>query len=466
MIMTPDSERRNSSAMYNPMLVSELKAMFSWFDWALYFDTTFGVNNLAIGDEETVIVVQPDFLLAAETLDRTPETVANYFNFRAWMSYASNLNQEMRDIAWRYQSAVSGVDTPAPRWETCLTKSVNAFGFAAAHEYVIANFEESAKAEADAMVEQLRAAFKELVNEAEWMDAETKVKAQEKADMMLQLIGYPDWLLDNAEVDKYYSDAIADYPDGESFFSKAVVMRSWAAKQDLVTLREAPQRDVWLMHPAIVNAWYSPNHNTITFPAGILQPPFFKGGYPRYLNFGAIGMVIGHEITHGFDDQGRQYDGTGNAVPWWSQQTIENFAVEAQCFIDQYDGYEVPELEDVLGEDAHLNGKNCQGENIADNGGIRETYRAYSNSVASEGAEPKLPGLTQFTSEQLLFVSYAQVWCEIQTPESLLSQVLTDVHSPGRFRVIGPLGNSEDFQKEFSCPAHAAMNRPDKCKLW
>lgn len=177
-------------------------------------------------------------------------------------------------------------------------------------------------------------------------------------------------------------------------------------------------------------------------------------------------MVIGHEITHGFDDQGRQYDGTGNASPWWSDSTIQNFAVEAQCFIDQYGNYTVPELIDVLGEeDAHvtkdfgkssylfyprlfqLNGKNTQGENIADNGGIRETYRAYLRSVESEGAEPRLPGLQQFSPEQLLFVSYAQVWCEIQTPESLLSQVC-HVLSALMSRVI------------MSCPRSSPMSTP------
>merc|ERR1712083_1234361 len=181
---------------------------------------------------------------------------------------------------------------------------------------------------------------------------------------------------------------------------------------------------------------------TITFPAGILQAPFFKGGWPRYLNYGAMGMVIGHEITHGFDDQGRQYDGTGSLAPWWSEETIAAFGGKAQCFIDQYSNYTVPELIPILGEeDAHLNGENTQGENIA--------------------------GLTQFTPEQMFFISNAQVWCEISTPEALLGQVLGDPHSPGRFRVIGPVGNSEDFQTAYGCPADSAMNRgDDKCLLW
>merc|ERR1711874_760593 len=179
------------------------------------------------------------------------------------------------------------------------------------------------------------------------------------------------------------------------------------------------------------------------------------------------GMVIGHEITHGFDDQGRQYDGTGNVAPWWSDITIQEFVGRAQCFIDQYGNYTVPELIPILGEeDAHLDGKRTQGENIADNGGIRESFRAYSRSVEDQGPEPALPGLIQFTSEQMFFISNAQVWCEIQTPKSLLSQVLGDPHSPGKFRVIGPIGNSEDFQTAFSCPADSQMNRVDKCKLW
>lgn len=464
-VMTPDSERRNSTAMYNPMMVSELKENYPLFNWATYFDAVFAETGVTVGDDERVIVVQPDYFEATQHMQASPEVIANYLFWRNMMSLAGDLTQEIRDIAFNYRAVLTGVDTAPPRWSTCLSKAVGAWGFAAAHEYVLSNFDEAAKGQADSMVEDLRAAFKELVEETDWMDSETQEKAKEKADMMLQLIGYPDWLVDTEQVDEYFSDAPHMVADGN--FVNVYDMKYWAAKQELVQLRMEPHRDVWLMHPAIVNAWYSPNHNTITFPAGILQPPFFKGGWPRYLNYGAIGMVIGHEITHGFDDQGRQYDGTGSASPWWSQETIEAFAVQAQCFIDQYGNYTVPELVDILGEeDAHLNGKNTQGENIADNGGIHESFRAYMRSVESLGKEPSLPGLSQFTNEQMFFVSYAQVWCEIQTPEHLLGQILGDPHSPGKFRVIGPLGNSEDFQREFSCPADAPMNRVDKCKLW
>jgi len=465
LVMTPSSERRNSTAMYNPMMISELKENYPNFNWATYFEAVFSDTDVTVGDDERVIVVQPDYFEATGSMDESAEVLSNYLYWRSMMSLAGDLTQEMRDIAFNYRAVMTGVDTASPRWSTCLSKAVGAWGFAAAHEYVLSNFDEAAKGQADSMVEDLRSAFKELVEETDWMDGETQEKAKEKADMMLQLIGYPDWLVDSAKVDEYFSDATPS--DAANNIGNVFQMKDWAAKQDLISLRMAPHRDIWLMHPAIVNAWYSPNHNTITFPAGILQPPFFKGGWPRYLNYGAMGMVIGHEITHGFDDQGRQYDGTGSASPWWSQETIEAFSVQAQCFIDQYSAYSVPELDDILGEeDAHLNGKNTQGENIADNGGIHESFRAYMRSVESLGKEPSLPGLTQFTNEQMFFISNAQVWCEIQTPEHLLGQVLGDPHSPGKFRVIGPLGNSDDFQREFSCPADAPMNRVDKCKLW
>ena len=195
---------------------------------------------------------------------------------------------------------------PSTRWSTCTAKAVSAFGFAAAHEYVKANFDETAKADADNMVENLRASFKELVTETDWMDSETQGKAVTKADQMLQLIGYPDWLVDVAAVDAYYSTA--PVTSEQDHLGNVLATTHWAAIQDLVTLRAEPERDIWLMHPAIVNAWYSPNHNTISksintsstitltpfppaFPAGILQAPFFKGGWPRYLNYGAMGMV-------------------------------------------------------------------------------------------------------------------------------------------------------------------------------
>jgi len=443
--------------------LAEIKGLID-FDWDTYFYTIFGDHDIDITDEERIIVVQPDYFTAVGELDVSEEVVLNYLWSRATTKVASELNQAMRDAAFRYSSVMTGVTTAPERWQTCTAKATGAWGFAAAHEYIMRYFDSAAKAETEMMVEDLRSAFKELVSETEWMDAETQQAAMMKADQMLQLMAYPDWLTHEQDLDQYYEGSYPAYPDAH--FNNTAAQWFWSIGKDLSDLRKEPERDVWLMHPAIVNAWYSPNHNTITFPAGILQPPFFKAGVPKYLNYGAMGMVIGHEITHGFDDHGRQYDGTGNLSPWWSEETLEGFVDRARCFIEQYGNYTIPEIEEILGEDAHLNGKMTQGENIADNGGIHESFRAYLKSLEDGEPEPALPGLEQFTPKQMFFVSNAQVWCELQTQESLLGQVLGDPHSPGKFRVLGPLGNSQDFQREFSCPDNSAMVRPQKCKLW
>merc|ERR1712168_1396470 len=464
MIMIPDSERRNSTAMYNPMKLSELEELVP-LNFTQYFEAVFSPLDITIPADERIIVVQPDYLVALNTLDEVSyKDVANYLWARIMMTVAPEFDQAMRDAAFKYSSVMTGITTQQERKVTCTAKATGAWGFAAAHEYIMRYFESSAKDEANLMVEDLRAAFKELVTETQWMDSQTQATATGKADQMLQLMGYPDWLTHEDELDEYFAGT--QDSDVLDHFGNVQNMKFWATGKELSELRQAPARDVWLMHPAIVNAWYSPNHNTITFPAGILQPPFFQSGLPRYLNYGAMGMVIGHEITHGFDDHCRQYDGTGNLRPWWSEETLQGFLGRAQCFIAQYGNYTVPELEDILGEDAHLNGKNTQGENIADNGGIHESFRAYLRSLENGEAEPSLPGLEQFTPKQMFFVSNAQVWCELQTADSLLGQVLSDPHSPGRFRVIGPHSNSEDFQREWNCPADSAMVRQDKCQLW
>lgn len=468
-ISIPEEDRRNATELYNPTTLDDFITQYP-LDWNTYFSAVFVDTGVFIDNKERLIIKEPEYfqnLLAV--LNATPDSVkADYLFWRIVMSFAAEGPQELLDIVFRFTGTLQGTTQAPPRWNTCVAKASSdytGFGMAVGHEYIREKFDETAKEEVNGLVNNLRNSFKELVGESLWMDSETQVKAKDKADAMLQLLGYPDWLPDKAELDKYFEGVIP--PTEVTHLINVMDMKSWVSHGELSSLRKDPERNVWLTQPAIVNAFYSPNHNSITFPAGILQPPFFGNGYPRYLNYGAIGVVIGHEITHGFDDQGRQYDGSGNALPWWSEETIEAFTKQAQCFVDQYGNYSVPELIPILGEaDAHLNGKATQGENIADNGGVHESFRAYMLSVENEGQEPRLPGLTQYTPNQMFFISYAQVWCEKATVNGLLSQVLTDPHSPGKFRVFGPLSNSEDFVREFNCPAGSPMNRQDKCLLW
>ncbi|GBM20157.1 Neprilysin-1 [Araneus ventricosus] len=231
------------------------------------------------------------------------------------------------------------------------------------------------------------------------------------------------------------------------------------AAKNLKKLRQPVNKDRWTTEPAVVNAFYNPNKNDIVFPAGILQPLFYSHYFPKSLNYGGIGVVIGHEMTHGFDDKGRQFDKEGNLKQWWNEATVRRFRERAQCIIDQYSSYV---LEDI---GLNINGKMTQGENVADNGGLKQAYRAYKKWVKRHGEEPLLPGLN-LTHDQLFFLNYAQIWCGSMRPEDALSKVRSSVHSPGPIRVLGPLSNSYDFAKTYSCPVGSRMNPKKKCSVW
>ena len=213
----------------------------------------------------------------------------------------------------------------------------------------------------------------------------------------------------------------------------------------------------------------------IAFPAGILQPPLYHPGYPSSLNYGGIGVVIGHEVTHGFDDKGRQFDAHGNLKQWWRQEALDAFHNKSECMVDQYSSYVVPEV------GLRVNGINTQGENIADNGGIKQAFRAYNKwrsrqarsrqsswlwSGSESFDEPRLPGLLNMSHEQLFFLNYAQIWCGDSRPEALVNTIRTGAHSPGRFRVIGTLSNSREFAKSYKCPKGSPMNPIHKCQVW
>jgi membrane metallo-endopeptidase-like protein 1 len=290
----------------------------------------------------------------------------------------------------------------------------------------------------------------------DWLQEEDKPKAAEKADAMAIEIGYPDWIKDNAKLDAEYEGLTAK---NDEYFKNSLKYREWVALEELKLLREDvdTENSLWsIVGPAVVNAFYSPSRNGILFPAAILQPPFYHKDLPWYSNYGGIGMAIGHEITHGFDNNGRQYDKDGNFKQWWTQKSIDNFKEKAQCIIDQYSDYVMPE------NGRNLNGQQTQGENIADNGGVRESYKAYMDNIPKQ---PRLPGV-DFTEEQMFFLSFSQIWCSVFKPEGVDDYIDNGVHSPGRYRVIGTLQNNEVFNDAFNCPPGSYMNRDVKCKIW
>ncbi|PVD36841.1 hypothetical protein C0Q70_03831 [Pomacea canaliculata] len=280
----------------------------------------------------------------------------------------------------------------------------------------------------------------------------------DKNEFIDDKIGYPDEVLNTTYLTTFYENYTYN---PEKYFENAVMNAKQGIRKSFRQLREPVDRSQWTLAPSTVNAFYSPPRNQIMFPAGILQPPFYSKTYPKSLNYGGIGVVIGHEITHGFDDRGRQYDKFGNLQQWWDDEAIGKFKTRAQCIINQYGNFTVPEA------GMKINGVNTQGENIADNGGLKQSFRAYRNWVKEQGKEePLLPGLN-FTHDQLFFINFAQIWCTNMRRENAINRVLTGVHSPGEFRVIGTLQNSEEFAKAFHCAkGTTTMNPQSKCVVW
>jgi len=331
-------------------------------------------------------------------------------------------------------------------------------GSAVGSLYVRHSFDREAKKTAVEIMDSLRKKFRELLQDAEWMDDITKDRALEKAEKMNRHIAYPEELLDDDIIEDFYKNLTVT---NMTYYYNMLYIKKFSNAKNYNKLRKPVDKNDWVSHgqAAMVNAFYNPLENSITFPAGILQGIFFDSKRPNYLNFGAIGFVIGHEITHGFDDMGRQFDAEGNLRSWWENKTDTQFKEKAQCIIEQYSNYTVPEV------GLKVNGINTQGENIADVGGLRSTYAAYQDWVKQHGEEPLLPGL-QYTPRQLFWISAANVWCGKQRPESLAVRVRTDAHSPGRFRVNGPLSNLQQFSDDFSCPKGSTMNPQKRCSVW
>jgi len=306
------------------------------------------------------------------------------------------------------------------------------------------------------MIHTLRDAFIEILDELEWMDEDTRAVAREKALAMNERIGYPELLTKPQVLTQEYELLDVNQAD---FLQNILNVKRYEAQYNLRKLRQPVAKDKWSTEPAVVNAFYNPNKNDIVFPAGILQPLFYSSQFPKSLNYGGIGVVIGHEITHGFDDKGRQFDKDGNLKQWWNNATVQAFRQRTQCIIDQYSAYK---LEDV---GLNINGRMTQGENIADNGGLKQAYRAYRKWVLRHAEEPQLPGLN-LSHDQLFFLNYAQIWCGTMRPEDALTKIRSSVHSPGPIRVLGPLSNSQEFANAYQCAAGSPMNPHRKCSVW
>jgi putative endopeptidase len=440
-------EMRDPQRIYNRVDLAGLEQAAPRFPWRRYLDA------LGHGDLTTFSTTTPRYLARVnELLERTPpETWRAYLRWRLLAGMASQraLPKAFVDERFAFQSKnFTGAKELEARWKHCVRMTEGALGEALGQGYVRRHFGSAGKDKTRQLVSDIEGAMGRDLDGLSWMEPATRQKGREKLSGIVNKVGYPDaWR--NYDAMKL---------DRSSFFDSVLAANAFEVNRDLSKIGKPVDRNEWNMPPPMVNAYYNPSMNEIVFPAGILQPPFYTRGAPDAVNYGAIGMVVGHELTHGFDDEGRQFDAHGNLTEWWTPADAKEFERRAQCVARQFDEY-------VAVDDVKLNGKLTLGENIADLGGLRLAFAAYQASRAGKGLEAPIAG---FTPEQAFFVGYAQSWCTAIRPEYARLRATTDPHSPAQWRVDGPLSNLPEFQKAFSCPAGSKMVRAggSRCEVW
>jgi putative endopeptidase len=434
------------------MPVSQLESLAPNFEFKKFFDAA-GAPAFS-----EVNVVPPDFFQQTNSLiDSVP--LNNWKTYLRWHlvhSVAATLSQPFVDENFDfYDKYLNGRKELPVRWKRCVQLTDQLLGEALGQPYVQQTFGADGKQRTLKMVQALEAALSQDIKELPWMTSGTKKNAEVKLQAITNKIGYPDKWRDYSSVNITRGDLLGNVQHATVF----------EEKRQLNKIGKPLDKKEWGMTPPTVNAYYSAANNDINFPAGILQPPFFDKSVDDAVNFGGIGVVIGHELTHGFDDQGSKFDAVGNLRDWWTVTDRTEFDKRTGCVADEYSSF-------LAVDDMHLNGRLTLGENTADNGGVRIALRAYHNLNGSQTAKGKGDQEAEaqknggFTPEQRFFIGFAQIWCENRTPESARVLVLTDPHSPGRYRVNGTLQNNEDFAKAFSCHAGQKMVSQNACRVW
>uniref|UniRef100_A0A8B9RY20 Neprilysin n=1 Tax=Accipiter nisus TaxID=211598 RepID=A0A8B9RY20_9AVES len=463
---TKSEDRNDPLLLYNKMTLAQLQNNFSLeidhkvFNWSKFINDIMSTVQIKVENTEHVIVYDPEYLIRLKSIlnKYTRRDLQNYMIWRFVMDLVNSLSRNYKDTRNAFRKALYGTTSETAVWRRCANYVNGNMENAVGRLYVQEAFAGDSKHVVEEMIADIRDVFIKTLDELTWMDAETKKKAEQKAAAIRERIGYPDEIvIDDNKLNSEYQEL--NYKE-EEYFENIIENLVFTQKKRLKKLREKVDKEEWISGAAVVNAFYSASRNQIVFPAGILQPPFFSASQPKSLNYGGIGMVIGHEITHGFDDNGRNFNEDGDLVDWWTEQSARNFKELSQCMVYQYGNFSW----DLAGGQ-HLSGINTLGENIADNGGVRQAYKAYENFVKKHGKEKLLPGL-EMNHKQLFFLNFAQVWCGTYRPEYAVNSIKTDVHSPGKFRVIGSLQNSPEFSEAFSCTKTNYMDPAKKCRVW
>jgi putative endopeptidase len=423
---------------YNKMGVQQLQDLTPDWNWSDYFKT---IDLVAPGD---INVRQPEFFKAANDLFKSTsmEDWKAYLRWHLIDATAPHLSKDFVDENFNFNDRVlRGTEQIKPRWKRVIMSEDGDIGEALGKLYVAFYFPPEAKARALELVNNLKEALADRIKTLEWMDEPTKQEALKKLAAFTVKIGYPDKWLDYSLLQI----------DRGPYVLNAMRAAQFEADRDIKKIGKPVDRTDWGMTPPTVNAYYNSNMNEIVFPAGILQPPFFYANADDAVNYGAIGAVIGHEMTHGFDDQGRQFDAKGNLRDWWTPKSAAEFKKRSGAIVQQYNEYQpLPGL--------HVNGELTQGENIADIGGVKLAYAALQKAL-DKHPEERNKKIDGFTPEQRFFLSFAAIWRQKIRDEDQKLRLTTDPHSPGQFRVNGPLSDLQEFQKAFNVPDGSPMVR-------
>jgi putative endopeptidase len=435
-------ERRDPQKLYHKMTVQELQALSPSFAWPVYF-TRVGLPSLA-----SLNVAVPDFAktVSAE-IDK--EDLASWKTYLRWHLVSANarfLSAAVvnEDFAF-YGKTLAGTEQIEPRWKRCTQDVDDDLGEALGQAYVEKYFSPEAKQQALKMVKEIEAAMQQDIVSLSWMSAETKTRAMEKLHTVANKIGYPDRWRDYSKLEIVRGDEIGN----------VLRARRFEFNRQLAKIGKQVDRGEWGMTPPTVNAYYDPQMNDINFPAGILQPPLFDPASDAAPNYGNTGGTIGHELTHGFDDEGRQFDAQGNLRDWWTDEDGKEFTKRVACISDQYSSY-------TIIDDIKINGKLTLGEDVADVGGLILAYMAWKQDTQDQNLQP-IDGLTP---EQRFFVGYGQSWCSNERDETKRMRATVDPHSPEKYRTNGVISNLPEFQQAFHCKAGSPMVNANRCRVW
>jgi putative endopeptidase len=440
-------DRRNPAKTYHVMTIAEVQQLTPAYNWKTYLD------GIGMGEVPSINISSPGYLQAvnAELSSEPLPALKSYLRWHQLHGAAPNLSKAFDDENFDFFSkTLQGQKEQQPRWKRCTALTDRALGEAVGQDWVKTYFPPEAKDSMEKLVHALEAALGQDIQQLQWMSPATKVEAEKKLDAIRDKIGYPAHWRDYSKFEVKRDDLIGNV-ERDTIFE---------TNRDLAKYGKPVDETEWGMTPPTVNAYYDPAMNDINFPAGILQPPFYDYAKDPAVNFGAIGVVIGHEMTHGFDDEGSQYDLHGNVKVWWTPEDLAKFKDRTECVAKEYDGF-------TVAPGQNLNGHLTLGENTADNGGLRIAYQALQQTLAAEGAQAEDAKIDGYTPDQRFFIAYGQVWCQNITEQAARVRAKTDPHSSGEWRVKGAVQNFDAFGKAFGCHVgQPMMPTSGGCRVW